>query len=421
METSNFLNSKQKEIVQNFENLVKEVFEPNNQSPKCLKVELMNKVENVLAICKQNLLQEPEEAMFIEDAKDDSPKLPNELWMKILTCLPTSDIFASFALVNKHFHGLTFDPSAIKYIQIKAVDYHQVNRMTLALKRCKNLKELSIIKNIDDSNDNNNDFVMEAFQICNKLESVKMSINIYGYDVLDFRRAFNQLFENNHETLKRIDLKMIPWYCESDLNTRISLKSLSLCQKLEELSGTFHAHDIKWISKCQSLTKLELRMDGSELEEVFRKKLKMPNLKCLSINGIYLDKNIDYYKLSKQYLPALEKLYLTDEDGYVKKRARLDLAKMKKMVENFQNLVTIHIDEEPLPKVDVPNEYLYEIFKDFGILVIFGSVSYNKMSNIQKNFEDFLEHDPLTFEKYNQAKCSYAKWCDNNHWFGNSF
>ena len=419
METSNFLNSKQKEIVQNFENLVKEVFEPNNQSPKCLKVELINKVENILAICKQNLHEEPEEAMFIEDAKDDdSPKLPNELWMKILTYLPTKKIFRNFALVNKHFHGLTLDPSAIKYIQIKAVDYHQVDKMTVALKRCKNLKELSIIKNIDDSNDNNDDFVMEAFQICKKLESVKISVNIYGYDVLDFRRAFNQLFENNHETLKRIDLKMIPWYCESDLNTRISLKSLSLCQKLEELSGTFHAHDIKWISKCQSLTKLELRMDGSELEEVFRKKLKMPNLKCLSINGIYLDKNIDYYKLSKQYLPALEKLYLASKGSYFSKTATLDLAQMKKMVENFQNLVTIHIDEEPLPKVDVPNEYLYEIFKDFGILVIFGSASYNEISNIQKNFEDFLEHDPLTLEKYNQAKSSYAKWCKINRLFG---
>ena len=78
----------------------------------------MNKVENVLAICKQNLLKEPEEDMFIEDAKDDSPKLPNELWMKILTYLPTHDIFANFSLVNKHFHGLTLNPSSIKYIQM---------------------------------------------------------------------------------------------------------------------------------------------------------------------------------------------------------------------------------------------------------------------------------------------------------------
>ena len=82
MNTSKFLNNKQKRLVKNFENLVKEVFVSNNDNPKPpkrLKVELMNKVEDILAICKQNLHDEP------EDTKDDSIKLPNELWMKILT------------------------------------------------------------------------------------------------------------------------------------------------------------------------------------------------------------------------------------------------------------------------------------------------------------------------------------------------
>ena len=172
METSNFLNSNQKEIVQNFGNLVKEVFVSNSENPrppKRLKVELMNKVENILAICKQNLYDETEEAIFIEDAKDDSPKLPNELWMKILTYLPTRDIFATFALVNKHFHGLTLDPSAIKYLQIEDIPYHQVDKMKKVLERCKNLKELSITK---DSDGNNHAFVIESLKICKKLESI---------------------------------------------------------------------------------------------------------------------------------------------------------------------------------------------------------------------------------------------------------
>ena len=108
METSNFLNSNQKEIV-------KEVFVSNSENPrpsKRLKVELMNQVENFMAICKQNLHEEPENAIFGEDAKIYSSKLPNELWMKILTYLTTHDIFANFSLVNNHFHGLTLNPSA---------------------------------------------------------------------------------------------------------------------------------------------------------------------------------------------------------------------------------------------------------------------------------------------------------------------
>ena len=68
MKTSKFLNSKQKRIITKFENLVNEVFVSNNENPKPpkrLKVELMNKVEDILAICKQNLHDEP------EDTKDD--------------------------------------------------------------------------------------------------------------------------------------------------------------------------------------------------------------------------------------------------------------------------------------------------------------------------------------------------------------
>ena len=408
MKTSKFLNSKQKRIITKFENLVNEVFVSNNENPKPpkrLKVELMNKVEDILAICKQNLHDDP------EDTKDDSTKLPNELWMKILTYLPTKNIFKNFALVNKHFHGLTLDPSAIKYLQIKDVQCHQVGKMEKVLKRCKNLKELSITKNTDDYND---DFVMKAMEITKNLESVKISVVTFISSIDRYRPAINKFFENNHKTLKKIDFETCPRHCECW--DSLSLKSLSLCQNLEELSGTFHLHDMKWISQSRSLIKLEIR-NGSELKWILGEKINIPNLKYLSINNYRSDENVDYDKLSEQHLPALEKLYIKTEDAYYSKnRATLELEHILDLVENFPKLNTLQFDEEKLPEVNIPNEDLYEIFKDYGILVIFGGV--NKVSNIQENFEDFLEHDPPTLEKYKEAKCSYAKWCKINHLFG---
>ena len=443
METSNSFNFKQKEIVQNFENLVKEVFLSNNENQKnemlekvesilkiCktstvsnyenprpakrLKVELMDKVDSNLANFKKNLQGPQKNTIFVEDTKVDSSKLPNELWMKILTYLPTRDIFATFALVNKHFHRLTLDPRSIKYLQIRDIDsdcMDQLYNMKKVLKRCKNLKELSITKTTYDYNDA---FVMEAMEITKNLESVIISVVTFISSIDRYRPAINKFFENNHKTLKKIDFETCPRHCECW--DSLSLKSLSLCQNLEELSGTFHLHDMKWISQSRSLIKLEIR-NGSELKWILGEKINIPNLKYLSINNYRSDENVDYDKLSEQHLPALEKLYITTEDAfYSKNRATLELEHILDLVENFPKLNTLQFDEEKLPEVNIPNEDLYEIFKDYGILVIFGGV--NKVSNIQENFEDFLEHDPPTLEKYYQAKRSYAKWCKINHLFG---
>ena len=450
METSNSFNFKQKEIVQNFENLVKEVFLSNNENQKnemlekvesilkiCktstvsnyenprpakrLKVELMDKVDSNLANFKKNLQGPQKNTIFVEDTKVDSSKLPNELWMKILTYLPTRDIFATFALVNKHFHRLTLDPRSIKYLQIRDIDsdcMDQLYNMKKVLKRCKNLKELSITKTTYDYNDA---FVMEAMEITKNLESVKISVETFISSIERYREAINTFFEINHKTLKRIHLRLSPEHCECNF----SFTSLSLCQKLEHLSGVFHEHDMEWMSQARLLKKLEWTMDGYELESVFDTKMDMPNLKCLSINGLYLknEHSIDYDKLSEQHLPALEKLHLTTEDAHFENRPTLDLEQILKLVENFPKLDTLQIDgieEESLPEVNVPNEDLYEMFKDFGILVIFGSVNHVS-NNIQKKFEDFLEHDPVTLEKYNQAKLAYAKWCKNNRCFDIDF
>ena len=45
--------------------------------------------------------------------------LPDEIWLKIMNYLKTTDIFGSFALVDRHFNQLTLD---INYLQVKNIE-----------------------------------------------------------------------------------------------------------------------------------------------------------------------------------------------------------------------------------------------------------------------------------------------------------
>ena len=56
------------------------------------------------------------EAMRI---KLNTLKLPNEMWIKIMSYLRNEDIFRNFALASKHFNVLTLDPCAVKYLDLK--------------------------------------------------------------------------------------------------------------------------------------------------------------------------------------------------------------------------------------------------------------------------------------------------------------
>ena len=62
--------------------------------------------------------------------------------------LKNKDIFGNFALVTKHFHGFTLDPSAVKYLHLKDVENKAeslaYNKWIEVIKRSKKLIELKI-------------------------------------------------------------------------------------------------------------------------------------------------------------------------------------------------------------------------------------------------------------------------------------
>ena len=111
-------------------------------------------------------------------------KLPNEIWMKIMGYLKNKDIFRSFALVNKHFHCLTMDTSAVKYLHLKDVENKAESEALYikwieVIKHSKKLIELKIkdrYRHLDW-----NDLIEETLKTNQSLKSLK--IDFFQYDI----------------------------------------------------------------------------------------------------------------------------------------------------------------------------------------------------------------------------------------------
>ena len=76
-------------------------------------------------------------------------KLPNEIWLQIMSYLKNEDIFGNLALVSKHFHALTMDSSIVKCLYIKIISNEknskaQNRNWVKVVKRSKTLVELNI-------------------------------------------------------------------------------------------------------------------------------------------------------------------------------------------------------------------------------------------------------------------------------------
>ena len=114
--------------------------------------------------------------------KHPVPKLPNELLMKVMSYLKNKDIFGNFALVNKHFHDLTLDPSTVKYLHLKdtndTVKSKEVYRKWKeVIKRSKTLIELRITTGYKPNWD---ELIVEALKTHQNLKSLRIEFTMYG-------------------------------------------------------------------------------------------------------------------------------------------------------------------------------------------------------------------------------------------------
>ena len=134
------------DLVDDFENLVQQEF---SNAVENEKANFLQKFEHFKEICERKGPIENSKNGFAMNKKFELEKkveFPNEIWLKIITFLPCKEFFGSFALVNKHFHSLTLDHSALKYLQIGEIKNDlQLENLMKVIKYSKKLKEVQLI------------------------------------------------------------------------------------------------------------------------------------------------------------------------------------------------------------------------------------------------------------------------------------
>ena len=112
-----------KNFSDNFYKFTKDIFDGSDEKTKLELVKgmqtLMIQHKHPILIKRQMVV--PRIDFEAEKIKSTASKLPNEMWLKIMSYLKNKDIFKSFALVNKHFHALTLDPSTVKYLELEDI------------------------------------------------------------------------------------------------------------------------------------------------------------------------------------------------------------------------------------------------------------------------------------------------------------
>ena len=98
--------------------------------------------------------------------------IPNELWLKIMSYMKSTDLLKSFNLVCKRFHNLTLDKSAIRDLDIiECKDKVSQEKIVKLLKHSTFLKRLEIT----DSEIYVNQFLYHSFKANVYLKSLKIS------------------------------------------------------------------------------------------------------------------------------------------------------------------------------------------------------------------------------------------------------
>ena len=174
-------------------------------------------------------------------------KLPDELWLKIISFLPREDIFQNVALVNRFFHRLTKDPSLVTKILIDEIYYWHFNAYQQLLDRTTMLKELNfhrcdfdyvdslltksiqtsaILKSITISNNCMVRLSTESLTLLSKLGQHLHNLDLSGVNI-DSRGLMQVMKMNNLKTLKLGK--------SADFHTNHLVELTKKCTKLESL------------------------------------------------------------------------------------------------------------------------------------------------------------------------------------------
>ena len=196
-----------------------------------------------------------------------SVDLPNELWQKVFSYLPTRTILGKVARVCKRFYEITKNPSILSNVTLKKIyseDSDDYDAITNLLKRSSCLNEVSIID-------------------CDRYEELIET-------TIKSNRKLN--------TLKLITYKRVPDFSEDDnvaeiaeIKPELSLKCITKIEKFRK-----------------GLSNLHLKVSLSE--KVVKQVLVFENLKSLTIEDVDLRLRPRHFVLMANNFKHLEELVL---------------------------------------------------------------------------------------------------------------
>ena len=290
--------------------------------------------------------------------------------------------------------------------------------------------KMNTIKSIRISHSSQTMFTVEAIETLantdNPLETLEIDDSHTVDSINQKKIALNHLLDKKKDTLKSFKMSNFIGLC-NEIDSRwivpcVSL-NLSLCQNLEEFDGGYiHGHDFAMLSKLRNLKKLKFFKHSVAEGPEF--KLNFPHLTHLSIYKY----NSKCYNLTSYEFPALERLHLYSSAG---EEHRIKMNVVDHFVKKCGNLKSIQLDGTSC--LDVPNEYIYKLFKESNIFVIYHGKFKSlirdsqdvdpfeeqiqpliEMFDYQKSFEEFLlKKDPSLLLKYLNMKLGVSSWCEN--------
>ena len=466
-----------------FSDLVKNAVCENNDEQKMELLTFITNVNKTFQNFTETLFEEPK----VNDLKkrslessDQVPEkklklspsplmnLPNEIWMKILSYLPTHDILKNFNLTCKKFHSLAINPSTIKSLKLKLENIKesaQYQEIVKVLTRSKALNELVIRGS---GHGRMNHVISHALK-ANRLKILDVSSDkaTFSKKNLDYMKTSNievlRLDEiiledeamqqiGSMKTLKSVKISNNSWNQDSKdiseliktfVDTEIELEELavvSLQNKIIIKASTFgkflkeRAKTLKKLKiQCSILNDFDDGEDGmdwnatSNLEELYyedraqdlyndnqnqRRRpikiefgLEMPKLTKLVIRNINWDmQNI----ITPQNFPILERLYLERRhgDANVPKVTQQTLANILENCPNLKSVKLVGLNFRLFSSTgDIWRAFLCQMYKTFNVYIDIFSYS------LHDPFEEELkENDLATFYKYTKLKVDYLDW-----------
>ena len=263
----------------NIEKYVKNILDQNNANKKQTLWFHLQKLMNMMYLNERNTKRPREVNGFESNSKKPKvdpvlTRFPDELWMKILTYLPTKDMFGSFALVSKHFNNLTKDSFSIKYLHLKNTNFDdsiEVENIKKILTRSTNLTEFKLIH--FEQSSNICDLIKHVLKSSPRLKTIKVMTYIeakacsFSTEVKKFGKKLEIIDFRSF----RVDQKTL-----IELTKIETLKSLAISTKHIR---TFSPRFINTLAESKNqLEKFELNLMSGEERDINEIRSNINNL-----------------------------------------------------------------------------------------------------------------------------------------------